>query len=306
MTSLSDAYQQNAREVSSLERLYAGTALVLAGAALAVLALVVATTDLFGAFLTDKYAARELAGILGGLAVPAVLVGVFTVLPSNRRVRAAAAISASICLLGVALFHYAYPAHWDGYGQDLTLFVSGVYLVGLFSAIWCLFTAIVNFKTRNDPGGALNMNVTRKGETKIVEVDRSGGLGGVGLLGATPDGEVETQTNRSAVGPSATSTPTGATLGPRSGAAPASDGGSTTADISSPLDGGEGPPGDGRDAEFLSSERPGPSEPADRYCGNCGHFEYVRSSSGIAPYCGLHGEQMDDMDACEEWAPNRG
>jgi hypothetical protein len=40
----------------------------------------------------------------------------------------------------------------------------------------------------------------------------------------------------------------------------------------------------------------------DRYCGNCAHFDYVRTDRGIQPYCGLHDELMDDMDACEEWS----
>ena len=274
MTSLAEAYERNEREVTSPERLYAGTGLVLAGALLAFLAVLVVTTDLFSFVASDTYAARELAGILGGLAVPAVLVGVFTVLPAGRRAQAAAAISASLCLFGVALFWYAYPHHWDGYGQDLTFFVSAVYLVGLFSAIWCLFTVVVNFKTRNDPGGALEMNVTRLGETKVVEVDRSGGFSGVGFLGSTPDGEVETQTNdpsgtvastasdavssassalssaSSAVTSAASSgsstrsgsTPTrGSNASPRTGLRAASDGGATENDIIEP-----GAPADGR------------------------------------------------------------
>ena len=304
MTSLSEVYEHNQREVSSLRRLYAGTGLVLAGAALAVLALLVATTDLFGFLVSDTYAARELAGILGGLAVPAVLVGVFTVLPTGRRIKAAAAISASISLLGVLLFRYAYPTHWDGYGQDLTLFVSAIYLAGLFSAVWCLFTAIANFKTRNDPGGALLMNVTCRGETKIVEVDRSGGMGGVGLLGATPDGEVETQTNApgaGVAGAASTTTDTGSATPSRSPSptggvgvtpSPASDGGATDTDITSPLD----------DAGPSATDQ---SAATDQYCGNCHHFEYVRGSSGMVPYCGYRSERMADMDACEEWEPNR-
>jgi len=24
----------------------------------------------------------------------------------------------------------------------------------------------------------------------------------------------------------------------------------------------------------------------------------------MVPYCGFHGETMDDMDACDEWTPN--
>ncbi len=286
MTSLTEVYDGNGAAVTSLRRLYAGTALVLLGAALAVVAVFVATTDLFAAYVGGQFGAVKWAGILAGLGVPAVLVGVFAVLPASRRVRAAAAIGTSLCLLGVALFWHAYPDHWRGHGDDLTLLVSVVYLLGLFTAIWCLFVAVANFKTRNDPGGALEMNVTRRGETKVVEVDRSsGGLGGIGFLGGTPDGEVETQTNAS----DEASTRAAQT------SAPASDGGSAATDLSSPLD--------GRDAEIVDAPA-GPSEPADRYCGNCAHFQYARSSSGMTPYCAYHDEAMDDMDACEEWAPN--
>ncbi len=312
MTSLTEVYDGNARGGTSLRRLYAGTGLVLAGGLLAVLAVLVAATDLF---VADRLLAREYGGILGGLAAPVVLVGVFVVLPASRRVQAAAAISASICLLGVALFRYAYPAHWDGHGQDLTLFVSGVYLLGFFSAIWCLFSAVATFKTRNDPGGALEMNVTRLGRTKVVEVDGDSGLGGVGFFGGTPDGEVETQTNEPADGPSDPKEASadvgrgGTDAGPsverpsRTDAsrstvgAPTGDGGSTTDELRSPPD---------RDGGLIVADRPAPAETTDRYCGNCTHFEYVRSSSGMAPYCGFHGERMEDMDACEEWTPNHG
>lgn len=44
----------------------------------------------------------------------------------------------------------------------------------------------------------------------------------------------------------------------------------------------------------------------DRYCGSCVHFEYRRDARGIKPYCSYHGEEMDDMEACEEWAGRDG
>ncbi|WP_265108053.1 DUF7139 domain-containing protein [Halosolutus halophilus] len=313
MTSLTEVYDGAAREGASLRRLYAGTALVCLGAILAVVAVLVATTDLFVAYVGDHYAAVRAAGVLAGVGVPATLVGVFVVLPAGRRVRAAAAISSSLCLLGVALFWHAYPDHWRGYGQDLTLEVSAIYLLGLVIAIWCLFAAIVNFKTRNDPGGMLEMNVTRHNQT-IVEVDESGdtgGLGGVGFLGGTPDGDVETQTNESDAaapsigsgGQSRTGTGGGAASGRRSrlagpNGAATSDGGSTTTDVSSPIG------GDSRGAKAVDTPETA-DELTDRYCGNCSHFEYVRSSSGMVPYCARHDSAMDDMDACEEWTPNR-
>lgn len=277
MTSLAEAYERNEREVTSPRRRYAGTALVLSGAALAVLALLVVTTDLFSFLASGTRSSRELAGTLGGFAVPTVLVGVFMVLPAGRRAQATAALSASLCLLGVALFRYAYPHHWDGLGRDLTLFVSTVYLIGLFSAIWCLFVVVANFKMRNDPGGALEMTVTRQGKTKVVEVDRgTSGVSGIGFLGSTPDGEVETQTNQG--GPAGTDRVAATT-----GASSAATRGQHTTD-------------DGRTTH---------REPADHYCGNCRHFEYQRESTGMVPYCRRHGERMEDMDPCQEWAPNR-
>ncbi|MFP8953579.1 hypothetical protein ACLI4Z_11475 [Natrialbaceae archaeon A-arb3/5] len=328
MTSLTDVYEGNERQAGSLKRLYAGTMLVLLGAILAVAAVLLAATDFLAGFVASlswemeaQYASVRIAGALAGLGVPVALVGVFTVLPANRRVRAAAAISASLCLFGVALFWHAYPYHWRGVGNDLTLSVSAIYLLGLLTAIWCLFTAVVNFKTRNDPGGMLEMNVTRRNQTivEVEESEQSSGLGGIGFFGGTPDGDVETQTNAAADSTAGTDetrlsydeqTATSDRSRQRSASpaapTPTSDGGSAASDISSPLEGGVS--ADGRDAEIVDS---GSAEsetdaPTDRYCGNCQHFEYVRSSaSGMVPYCGHHERAMDDMDACEEWSPNR-
>ena len=327
MTSLTEVYDGTAREVASPHRLYAGTALVLIGALLAVVAVIMATTDLLGGFAgslspehATHYASIRLAGVLAGLGVPTALVGVFLVLPADRRVYAATAIAVSLCLLGVVLFWGAYPDHWRGHGNDYTLHVSAVYLFGLFLAVWSLFTAVVNFKTRNDPGGALEMNVTRQNKTvvEVTESEDAGGLGGIGFLGGTPDGEVETQTNTSDDGdtlsfdettaatgstrPSSSSgTGSSGTARARATGAATSDGGTAASDITSPMD------GDGRDAEIVESSTPRsqPEAPTDRYCGNCEHFEYVRSSEGMVPYCTRHDTAMDDMDACEEWEPNR-
>jgi hypothetical protein len=120
------------------------------------------------------------------------------------------------------------------------------------------------------------MQVTEEGRIKLVEsADERGGLGGIGLFGSTPSGSVPTQTNRDG------------TTGDDTTTQAASDGGTATAD---------------GDAEFVDavSVRGQP----DQYCGNCEQFSYVRTDDGIAPYCGYHGEYMDDMDACEEWEPN--
>jgi len=312
MTSLADVYEDNVGEVDDLRRFYLGVALFAAGALLTVVGILVGGTDLLGAVGVGVYDARKVAGLLGGLGVPAVLVGVFTVLPASKRIRAAAAIGASLCVLGVALFWYAYPTYWVTGPQErtgLTLLVAAVYSFGVFASIGCLFSAVVTFKTRNDPGGTVTMQVTREGETRFVEVPaehaEQAAYGGVGMFGADPDGSVETQTNQPAPGSGAaarTATSRSSQAGPSAGRSspgtPTSDGGATTQNIRSPMD-------DYDDGEVLQSE---PSRQqkslADRYCGNCQHFEYVRTNHGMQPYCGAHGEVMDDMEACGEWEPN--
>ncbi|USZ68931.1 hypothetical protein NGM10_04140 [Halorussus salilacus] len=312
MTSLAEAYEENVGEVGSLRRLYLGVGLFVAGALLVVAGILVSTTSVHSVFGLEYWQGREIAGVLAGLGVPAVFVGIFTVLPASQRVRAAAAIGAGIAVLGVALFTHAYPYKWTGAGNgtNLTPHVAVVYFLGVLVTVWCLFVAVANFKTRNDPGGTVTLELTREGEVRTVEVEKEEladfdglddvqalrteladaadgsaetpqtGLGGVAFVGDTPDGETPTQTNQ----PGGAS----ATRGPR----PTSDGGTAANDIRSPLD----------DADAPARPRQGTT---DAYCGNCQHFDYVRTNEGMKPRCGYYGRVMDDMDACDEWEPNR-
>ncbi|MFC6826409.1 DUF7139 domain-containing protein [Halopelagius fulvigenes] len=291
MTSLSEVYHGEGRSGPSLRRLTFGLGLFLVGALLVIAGIVVASTDLLIGAGTTLGDVRELGGILGGVGVPAVFLGVFAVLPSDRLTKAAAVVGAAIALMGVVLFSHAYPCQWSGAtcGQgltELTLPTVAVYFLGTITTFWCLFVGVANFKTRNDPGGTATVEVTKKGETRYVEVERSrGGLGGIGFLGGQPDGEVDTQTAANSAadsGPAADPSPSS----PASTAS-MSDGGTDTQSLSSPMD----------------AAGQSPSTPADAYCGNCDHFEYVRTDEGIQPYCGRYDELMDDMDACDEWTP---
>jgi len=302
MPSLSEVYRGK-KSGASLRRLLFGLGLFLAGALLVVAGIVVATTDvLYGSDLAALTAKRQLGGVLAGVGIPAVFLGIFAVLPSGRLTKAAAVVGAGIAVVGVALFTHAYPCHWSGSlcansTPDLTLPTIGIYFVGVMLTFWSLFAGVANFKTRNDPGGTAMVNVTRRHETRYVPVERPrSGFGGIGFFGNTPDGEVETQTGSG--GPGA-----------------ASDGGSDAEVISSPLDESTtaGPQGPGTSAS--SSQSPSASQSnadrsrgrnfdaADSYCGNCAQFEYVRTDSGIQPYCAAHEELMDDMNPCEEWTP---
>lgn len=279
MASLTEVYEGGAGG-ADLRRLYLGVGLFLVGAMLTVSGIVIGTSaGVASALGLGVFEARELAGICAGVGLPATFLGVVTVLPqAGLQLRAVAVLGAAVALVGVVAFTAVYPSQWYGMATDYTLPVVAVYFLGTITTFWCLFVAVANFKTRNDPGGTVRLEVTKEGTTKVVEVSNDRlkqGLGGIGLLGATPDGSAETQT----------------------GSAAQTDG-SGVASPGRPRQ--EPTPTD--DAELL--EEPAPNPRGDVYCGNCEHFSYLRTDEGLQPYCGLHTETMADMDACDEWSPN--
>jgi cytochrome c biogenesis protein CcdA len=344
MTSLGETYERRAGEASQ-RRVYLGTGLFAAGALLVVGGILAGGTGLLINNGFGQYESREIAGILAGLGVPAVFVGIFSVLPANKVQRAAAAVGAGITVLGVMLFRATYPYLYvpgsGGVPTTGTLAFILVYAAGIITTFWCLFTAVATFKTRNDPGGTVTLTVTKNGETHTVEVPAtdvesarealtSGTFGGVGVFGGVEDPDEETRANASepkpdsgavasSSGPAGTSADgnssgglgsesaststttraksTGSSSGTRGPAAPGtgspsvSDGGATSQEITSPLD---------DDRQAGAGDGPGP----DKYCGNCTHFDYVDSDTGMQPYCGLYDEEMDDMEACNWWERN--
>lgn len=275
MTSLGEVYERKrSGGHATPRRVFAGVVLFILGAIMLVVGLVIASTEVLSAWGVGRYESRRIAGVLGGLGLPAVFVGILAVLPASRRVRGAAAIGAAVAIVGVGLFWSVYPSQWLGAGVDrhYTFETATIYFFGTLVTFWCFFVAVVNFKTRNDPGGTVELEVTTAGETKIVEVDRNAirsGLGGIGFFDSGPD-------------PEPSPTPT------------VSDGGHETgSSVSSDDEGG---------VDVFKDE---PSRPpsVDRYCGNCTHFEY-RGVDGMEPYCGYHNESMSDMQACDQWSGN--
>jgi MFS family permease len=299
MTSLTDVYEREVGGVASRQRLYLGLALFAVGTAMVVGSIVVATTSLAETFGLGVYEARELAGVLAGLGIPGAFLGSFTLLPARRRTRAAAVIGASLAVFGVTLFREAYPGNWiEATGAaDHTLPVVTVYLLGAITVFWCLFVAVANFKTRNDPGGTVKMEVTEEGTTRILEVSGSvpglgstgsmPSLGSVATFGDGPDGGIGSDGDDGEVlysrdGPA--------------GSAAASDGGSATQTASGATD------ADAADSEVVEAVQT--RRQPDPYCGNCEHFQYVRVDGELEPYCGLDADLMDDMEACDNWSAN--
>jgi hypothetical protein len=321
MTSLGEVYHGRDRSGPSLRQIYAGTALFLVGIVLVVAGIVVATTDVLRGGETTLLVVREYGGILAGLGVPAVFLGLSAVLPAKRSTRAAAGIGASIAVLGVALFAHAYPCRWSGANcgpgmADLTLPTVGVYFFGALVTFWCLFVGIANFKTRNDPGGTATMDVTRQGQTKVIEVDRSSAKGSVGLGGSASgptatvdghasdggddDGDIHEVASVSSPPDSGVGAAGGSAAGTTTGGATGTSAGTTTGGATDTARGSNTARTD--DDGWTSTAATGTAtDAADRYCGNCEHFEYVRTERGIQPYCGFHDGVMADMDACEDW-----
>ena len=197
MTSLTDVYEGDVGRVASRRRQLVGTGLFLLGAVGLVGAVGLSTTGLGAVLGLEGYGAREVAGIVAGLALPTVVLGVFVVLPAGRQTRATAGIGLSVALFGVLLFQQLYPYNWLESAPLFALVTGIVYFAGVVTTFWCLFVALATFKTRNAPGGSARMEVTEQGTIRLVEEARSfAGLGGIGFFGEDPDGSVETQTNR--------------------------------------------------------------------------------------------------------------
>lgn len=196
--SLSDVYEENLGEFESLRHLYIGTALFIIGVLAVATGIVVSTTEILAGYGLNTWQHWEVAGVIAGLGLPTAFMGIFSVLPSNTRRTRLAALGTTICVIGVVMFFHFFPHQWHGDTPDYTLQIVSTYALGAGIAFWCTFGSIVDFKTRNDPGGTVTLEVTRQGETHYVEVDKSeldSGAGGVGFFGETPDGNVETQTN---------------------------------------------------------------------------------------------------------------
>ena len=343
MTSLSDVYEGEVRTVVGRRRRALVIALFAAGVAMGAAAILLTTTGLRSWAGLSVEEAREVAGVLAGVGLPAAMVGVFLALPASDETRAAAVIGASVSVFGVLLFVYAYPDSWLESEPALALATVALYTLGVLVTFWCLFVAVATFNRRSDPGGAARVEVTDEGTVRLVRGDgeesSSGadlssvpGLGGIGLVGRDPDGDVPTQTNpdgdtgdvqepgswpkAEASGGSDPSesvdritTATGDTA-----SAPERDSGSEpqqrdTSTGSEPgpgsrpeptSDGGQSVAG-GSGVEVLSGSDGG--QP-DAYCGNCAYFEYVEVGGDLDPYCGYHQEFMEDLDPCENWTAN--
>lgn len=297
MPSLGDTYERRAG-TASRKQVVLGTGLFATGALLVVGGIIAGATGLLIENGVSVFDARQIGATLAALGLPAVFVGITIVLPATRIHRAVTVFGSGMAILGVMLFRYAYPQRWyagAGIPSTVTLSAVLVYSVAIIVTFWALFTAVATFKTRNDPGGTVSLSVSKGGAAATVEAAREdfhaakSAIGGaVGVFGDVDDTEPIYLDSGSNTTPST------------------SDGGTAVDDdIRSPMRGTRAQSRADQGVEVVKGNRPENVEP-DRYCGNCTHFDYHRDGSSMQPYCGLHEETMDDVEACEWWESNSG
>lgn len=172
MPSLAEAYDRRGREPGARYRRAAGAATFVVGACALLAGVVLASTEVGQAVGWDVYQAWHVAGVLGGLGAPALLVGVVVALPTRTREQVLVGLGAAICAAGVVLFWYVYPERWYGVTPDhLTFEVAAVYAVGALIALWYVLSAVATFRARNDPQGTVTVEVRTGSETEVVELE---------------------------------------------------------------------------------------------------------------------------------------
>ena len=173
MESLGDAYGASRWEGRDPRRVYAGGALFAVGVLAVVAAIVVGTGSVNGLVgAADVVAAQGIAGVLGGLGIPALMVGVVVVLPASRRDRLGVLAGTALCLAGVWLFTRGYPQRWTDGPDPLAFPTMLTYFLGGCVAFWFVFTAVADFRVRNNPTGTVRLELKRRGETRTVQVSR--------------------------------------------------------------------------------------------------------------------------------------
>lgn len=309
MDSLANVYEEGAGSGTPQRHLRAGIGLLIAGAILAMLAIIIGGTSVGGDPM--EFSTREIAGMLGGLAAPLFLGGVMMVLPAAVQVRIAAAVGASITVLGVAMFSYAYPNDW-GVGDNLTATVAIVYLLGLGLMLGAMFLTVVR-RRRLAPQGMEALNATTNTRSETTTESTANRRSTEQSSAPTSDGgtdtndieEIRPQADRPRL-----DTSTGA-LRPRESTNKSNsrqrDDGDDGWSRAWPSEGRERPEDRSQDRKSTdggtktADSTDGSAPLADRYCGNCQHITY--GDEGVQPFCDYHDERLDTMDPCPDWDP---
>ncbi len=129
---LFDLYRRYIGEPEDRTDVYVGFGLFLGGIGLAIVGLLLFMWgNTFDARSPGYFAWVGPAYALEMIALPVVMLGIVTLLPSERRMLYASVGGVAITVAAVVGFLFVYPQDWNGYGDDYTVQVVAVYAVGL-------------------------------------------------------------------------------------------------------------------------------------------------------------------------------
>jgi len=167
MPSLGETYSRRRADDDRRGTLVAGAAAFGLGIAALLAGVVLVSFEPGG-----QFTARRLAGGVGGVGFPLVLLGVVAIIPVHRTDRVMTAAGTVLCAIATVMFWEAYPGQWFVLTpDDLTLEISLLYVAGAVLALLFVMRAVATFKTRNDPHGTVTLEIDRGDETRVVEVD---------------------------------------------------------------------------------------------------------------------------------------
>ena len=135
---LFDLYRRYVGEPEARADVYVGFGLFLGGIGLAIVALVLfAWSSTLEPRSSEYFAWVQPAYALGMVALPATMLGIVALLPSERRIRYTSAIGVAVTLVAVGGFVHLYPSDWNFYDSGeaafSTVHVVAVYAIGLAS-----------------------------------------------------------------------------------------------------------------------------------------------------------------------------
>ncbi|MFC7214907.1 permease [Saliphagus sp. GCM10025334] len=129
---LFDLYRRYIGEPDDRTDVYVGFGLFLGGIGFAIVALLI---YLWSSTLEPRSPAHlawvEPAYSVAMISLPVLMLGIVVLLPSERRVLYTSIAGLAVTAVAVGGFLYAYPDHWNGYGNDYTAQIVAVYAVGL-------------------------------------------------------------------------------------------------------------------------------------------------------------------------------
>jgi hypothetical protein len=142
---LLDLYRRYLGEPDQLSDVYVGFTLFFGGVTMAAVGVVV---FLWSSTLPARpgiyWQLREIAISLAMLGLPAFMLGVVVLLPTDRRALIGSGVGAAVCLGAVGLFVANYPRNWNAPGADASATGVSVYAVGVVLATGAVGAALVS------------------------------------------------------------------------------------------------------------------------------------------------------------------